>query len=71
MTVKGMEVASKKSDMARLKMKTFLAVLISFLRRTVDITVRLPRTKLNQTMKIDDVQICKEYGKQILYLIFS
>jgi hypothetical protein len=47
MTVKGMEVASKKSDMARLKMKTFLAVLISFLRRTVDITVRLPRTKIN------------------------
>ena len=47
MTVKGMEVASKKSDKARLKMKTLLAVLISFLRRTVDITVRLPRTKMN------------------------
>jgi hypothetical protein len=44
MTVKGMEVAIRKSDKARLKMKTFLAVLTSFLRRTVDIMVRLPRT---------------------------
>ena len=44
-TVKGMEVASRKSDKARLKMKMFLAVLISFLLNTADITNMFPLTR--------------------------
>ena len=44
-TVKGMEVASKKSDKARLKMKMFLAVLITFLLRTAHITSKFPNTE--------------------------
>ena len=51
MTVKGMEVARRKSDKARLKMKMFLAVLISFLRSTVSITSRLPNTRRNSIIR--------------------
>ena len=46
MTVKGMERAIKRSDMARLKMKMFLAVLISFLLRTAIMTALLPHTAM-------------------------
>ena len=41
-----MEVASRKSDKARLKMKMFLAVLISFLLSTADITSKFPKTEI-------------------------
>ena len=44
MTVRGMEEASRKSEKARLKMQMFLAVLISFLQTTADITIKFPRT---------------------------
>ena len=47
-TVKGMEVANKKSDKARLKMKMFLAVLITFLLRTKHITTKFPNTEVNE-----------------------
>ena len=50
-TVKGMEVASKKSDKARLKMKMFLAVLISFLLNTAHITSKFPNTKKIKYLK--------------------
>ena len=43
-TVNGIEVASRKSDNERLKMKMFLAVLICFLLITALITRRLPKT---------------------------
>ena len=44
-TVKGMDVANKRSDSARLKMNIFLAVLISFLRTTADIINMFSSTK--------------------------
>ena len=47
-TVKGMVMASKKSDKARLKMKMFLAVLITFLLRTKHITTKFPNTEVNK-----------------------
>ena len=45
MTVKGIEVAISRSDIARLKMKMFLAVLISFLLTTADNTSKFSTTK--------------------------
>ena len=56
-TVKGMEVASKKSDKARLKMKMFLAVLITFLLKTAHITSRFPNTAYD---------ICLTFSRRIL-----
>ena len=39
--------ASRKSERARPKMKTFRAVLISLVKTAVSITRRLPRTERN------------------------
>ena len=44
MIVKGKEKAKKRSDMARLRIKIFLGVLIFFLQRTVRITTELAGT---------------------------
>ena len=56
MTVKGMEVAISRSDMARLKMKMFLAVLIVFLLSTAHITNKLPQTmKINVTVAVENI----------------
>ena len=44
MTVKGMVTAKRRSESARLKMKMFLAVLMTALRRTASITIRFPTT---------------------------
>ena len=46
--VKGMETERRRSDSARLNMKMFLAVLISFLFRTADITRVFPITENNE-----------------------
>ena len=46
-TVAGMVRARRKSERARLKMKTFLAVLISFVKTAVSITNKFPRTERN------------------------
>jgi hypothetical protein len=43
-----MEVASRKSDKARLKMKMLLAVLISFLLSTADMTNKFPNTEMRK-----------------------
>ena len=45
-TVNGIENARSRSEKARLKMKMFLAVLISFFLSTADITSRFPPTKI-------------------------
>ena len=44
-TVKGMERVNRRSDRAKLKMKMFLAVLISFLQIHAAITLTFPGTK--------------------------
>ena len=44
MTVKGMERVNRRSDKAKLKMKMFLAVLISFLQIDAAITLTFPGT---------------------------
>ena len=46
-TVRGIEEASRKSEKARLKMKMFRAVLISFFQTTADITIKLPTTAID------------------------
>ena len=44
MTVKGIERVNRRSDSAKLKMKMFLAVLISFLQIEAIITLTFPGT---------------------------
>ena len=46
-TVAGMVRARRKSERARLKMKTFRAVLISLVKTAVSITSKFPRTDRN------------------------
>ena len=66
-TVKGMEVASKKSDKAKLNMKMFLAVLISFLLRTAHITSKFPNTGNNRL--VDLLKVEKERPAYTYYVI--
>ena len=56
--VKGMERANKKSDKARLKMKIFRAVRISFFHMATIITIMLEgtRSKMQKIMNINESQ---------------
>ena len=49
--VKGIERVKKRSERARLNIRTFLAVLISLRQTAATITLRFPGTKLKQDLK--------------------
>ena len=54
--VKGIERVKKRSERARLNIRTFLAVLISLRQTAATITLRFPGTKLKQDLNKDKVQ---------------
>ena len=54
--VKGIERVNKRSERARLNIRTFLAVLISLRQTAATITLRFPGTKFKQDLNHDKVQ---------------
>ena len=54
--VKGMERVKRRSERARLNMRTFLAVLISLRQTAAIITLRFPGTKIKQDLNKDKLQ---------------
>ena len=61
MKVKGIESVKSRSERARLKIRTFLAVLLSLRQMAAAITLRFPGTKINTKSRyFEFLYFCKD-----------